>query len=136
MYENVKICHDRLLPRDEALMRPQETVSVGTGASLAASASMNRINRTAGACVTAGSNRLASPTSQRRCGRTTWRERRASPKLSPPVRASGARSGGFTAITEGLKEGEEVVVEAAFLIDAESNLNAALAALAAPEAEQ
>jgi membrane fusion protein, copper/silver efflux system len=38
----------------------------------------------------------------------------------------GARGEGYTAITEGLKEGEEVVVEAAFLIDAESNLRAAL----------
>jgi Cu(I)/Ag(I) efflux system membrane fusion protein len=50
----------------------------------------------------------------------------------------GARSEGYTAIKDGLKEGEAVVVEAAFLIDAESNLRAALqsfapAAPAAPE---
>ena len=31
MYENVKICHDRLLPRDQTLMLPQQTISIGTG---------------------------------------------------------------------------------------------------------
>ena len=31
MYENVKICHDRLLPHKQALMLPQETVSLGEG---------------------------------------------------------------------------------------------------------
>lgn len=31
MYENVKLCHDRLLPRDEALMQPQETIRIGEG---------------------------------------------------------------------------------------------------------
>ena len=43
---------------------------------------------------------------------------------------TGIRSGGYTAIEEGVKEGEEVVVEAAFLIDAESNLRAALQSFA------
>lgn len=40
----------------------------------------------------------------------------------------GPAAGGYTAIEKGLTEGEEVVVDAAFLIDAESNLNAALGA--------
>lgn len=31
MYENVKICHDRLLPLDQTLMLPQQTISMGTG---------------------------------------------------------------------------------------------------------
>lgn len=30
MYENIKICHDRLLPREQALMLPQQTISMGT----------------------------------------------------------------------------------------------------------
>ena len=50
----------------------------------------------------------------------------------------GARSGGYTGIEKGVTAGEEVVVDAAFLIDAESNLKAALGAFsnappAAPE---
>ncbi|MBY0510100.1 MAG: efflux RND transporter periplasmic adaptor subunit [Rhodospirillaceae bacterium] len=52
-----------------------------------------------------------------------------------PVTLAG-RSGGYTAIKEGLKEGEEIVVEATFLIDAESNLRAALQAFSpSPAAE-
>lgn len=35
MYENVKICHDRLLPRDEILALPHESISFGTGAARA-----------------------------------------------------------------------------------------------------
>jgi hypothetical protein len=31
MNEKIKVCHDRLLPRDLVLMRPQQTVSFGTG---------------------------------------------------------------------------------------------------------
>jgi hypothetical protein len=31
MYENVRICHDRLLPREQALMQSQQTVSFGSG---------------------------------------------------------------------------------------------------------
>jgi membrane fusion protein, copper/silver efflux system len=38
----------------------------------------------------------------------------------------GRRGGGFTEITDGVAEGEAVVTSANFLIDAESNLNAAL----------
>jgi Cu(I)/Ag(I) efflux system membrane fusion protein len=56
-------------------------------------------------------------------------------RFEPRDVKAGARGDGFTAIREGLKEGEEVVTEAAFLIDAESNLRAALQSIAptAPE---
>jgi Cu(I)/Ag(I) efflux system membrane fusion protein len=38
----------------------------------------------------------------------------------------GRRGAGFVEVVEGLKTGEEVVTSATFLIDAESNLRAAL----------
>lgn len=47
------------------------------------------------------------------------------------VRLAG-RGDEFTAIADGLKEGERVVVAANFLIDAESNLRAALGGMTAP----
>ncbi len=45
----------------------------------------------------------------------------------------GRRGAGYVEILEGLKEGEQIVTRANFLIDAESNLQAALTGLAAPE---
>jgi Cu(I)/Ag(I) efflux system membrane fusion protein len=48
----------------------------------------------------------------------------------------GRRAGGMIEIVSGVAAGESVVSTATFLIDAESNLNAALAALAAPEIDQ
>jgi Cu(I)/Ag(I) efflux system membrane fusion protein len=45
----------------------------------------------------------------------------------------GRRGGGMVEILSGVAAGDRVVSTATFLIDAESNLNAALAALAAPE---
>lgn len=51
---------------------------------------------------------------------------KGSGRFEPRQVTPGARSEGYTAIREGLKEGEGVVVEAAFLIDAESNLQSAL----------
>jgi Cu(I)/Ag(I) efflux system membrane fusion protein len=45
----------------------------------------------------------------------------------------GLRGGGYTEVTEGLEVGEEVVTSATFLIDAESNLKAALQAFSQPE---
>lgn len=45
----------------------------------------------------------------------------------------GLRGGGFTEIREGVDEGNRVVVAANFLIDAESNLRAALRGLTPPE---
>jgi Cu(I)/Ag(I) efflux system membrane fusion protein len=52
-----------------------------------------------------------------------------------PVRL-GVRGAGYTEIREGLNEGEPVVTSANFLIDAESNLKAALKALGDPGAPQ
>jgi len=46
----------------------------------------------------------------------------------------GWRGDGFTEIREGIAEGDRVVVAANFLIDAESNLKAALRGLTPPEA--
>lgn len=47
----------------------------------------------------------------------------------------GRRGDGMVAITEGVSEGDRVVVSANFLIDAESNLKAALSELTPPEAK-
>jgi Cu(I)/Ag(I) efflux system membrane fusion protein len=47
----------------------------------------------------------------------------------------GARGDDMTEIVEGVAEGERVVVSANFLIDAESNLKAALSALTPPETQ-
>lgn len=52
-----------------------------------------------------------------------------------PVR-TGAKADGFTEIREGVKAGEHVVVSANFLIDAESNLKAALGAFTTGEHQQ
>ena len=46
----------------------------------------------------------------------------------------GARGDDYVAVLDGVKEGENVVVAANFLIDAESNLKAALGSLTAPPA--
>jgi Cu(I)/Ag(I) efflux system membrane fusion protein len=46
----------------------------------------------------------------------------------------GVRGSGFTEVRDGIAEGDRVVVSANFLIDAESNLKAALQGMATPEA--
>jgi len=46
----------------------------------------------------------------------------------------GARGDGYVEVLEGVAAGEEVVTAATFLIDAESNLKAALQAFTQPEA--
>ena len=48
----------------------------------------------------------------------------------------GMRGDGFTEIRDGVAEGDRVVVAANFLIDAESNLNAALQSLVTPEVKR
>ena len=53
-------------------------------------------------------------------------------RFEPREVATGGRDSDYTAITSGVQEGEEVVVDAAFLIDAESNLRAALQAFTPP----
>jgi membrane fusion protein, copper/silver efflux system len=57
-------------------------------------------------------------------------------RFRPEPVTLGRRGGGMIEIASGVAAGDRVVSTATFLIDAESNLNAALAALAAPEAGQ
>jgi Cu(I)/Ag(I) efflux system membrane fusion protein len=57
-------------------------------------------------------------------------------RFRPTAVTVGRRGGGMVEIVSGVVAGDRVVSTATFLIDAESNLNAALAALAAPEVEQ
>jgi Cu(I)/Ag(I) efflux system membrane fusion protein len=57
-------------------------------------------------------------------------------RFRPEPVTVGRRGGGMIEIVSGVAAGDRVVSAATFLIDAESNLNAALAALAAPEADQ
>jgi Cu(I)/Ag(I) efflux system membrane fusion protein len=47
-------------------------------------------------------------------------------RLEPRPVQTGRRGGGYVEIRQGIAEGDRVVVSANFLIDAESNLNAAL----------
>jgi Cu(I)/Ag(I) efflux system membrane fusion protein len=54
-------------------------------------------------------------------------------RFEPRAVKLGARADGNVAVLEGLREGEKVVTGANFLIDAESNLRAALQAFTAPE---
>jgi membrane fusion protein, copper/silver efflux system len=49
-------------------------------------------------------------------------------RFEPRAVKTGRRGDGFVEITEGVSKGEEIVVSATFLIDAESNLKAALRA--------
>ena len=57
-------------------------------------------------------------------------------RFRPKPVTIGRRGGGMAEIVAGVAEGDRVVGAATFLIDAESNLNAALEALATAEAEQ
>ncbi len=57
-------------------------------------------------------------------------------RFRPEPVVVGRKGGGMVEIVSGVATGDRVVSAATFLIDAESNLNAALAALAAPEADQ
>jgi Cu(I)/Ag(I) efflux system membrane fusion protein len=54
-------------------------------------------------------------------------------RFEPRVVALGGRADGYVEIRDGLRAGEVVVVGANFLIDAESNMKAALRAFTAPE---
>jgi Cu(I)/Ag(I) efflux system membrane fusion protein len=55
-------------------------------------------------------------------------------RFEPRAVKLGRRGDGYVEILDGIKEGEEIVVAAAFLIDAESNLRAALQGFTQPEA--
>jgi len=54
-------------------------------------------------------------------------------RFEPRAVKLAARAGGFAAVLDGVREGEKVVTGANFLIDAESNLRAALQTFTAPE---
>jgi RND family efflux transporter MFP subunit len=54
-------------------------------------------------------------------------------RFEPREVKTGARSDNYVEVTEGVKEGEQVVVAANFLIDAESNLKAAIGGLASAQ---
>lgn len=56
-------------------------------------------------------------------------------RFAPREVKLGRRGDGMVAITDGVTEGDRVVVSANFLIDAESNLKAALSGFAQPEAK-
>jgi Cu(I)/Ag(I) efflux system membrane fusion protein len=57
-------------------------------------------------------------------------------RFEPRAVKLGRRGDGYVEIVEGVSEGEQVVTAATFLIDAESNLRAALQAFTQPEAPQ
>src|SRR6267142_421921 len=59
---------------------------------------------------------------------------RSEGRFEPRAVKLGARADGYVAVLDGVVEGEKVVVGANFLIDAESNLRAALQNFAAPQA--
>ena len=54
-------------------------------------------------------------------------------RFEPRAVVTGGRADGYVEISEGLREGDNVVVGANFLIDAESNMKAALRAFTAPK---
>jgi Cu(I)/Ag(I) efflux system membrane fusion protein len=54
-------------------------------------------------------------------------------RYEPRAVKLGARAAGYAVVLDGVREGEKVVTGANFLIDAESNLRAALQAFTAPE---
>jgi membrane fusion protein, copper/silver efflux system len=56
-------------------------------------------------------------------------------RFEPRAVKLGNRGRGYVAVLEGLRDGEKVVTGANFLIDAESNLRAALQAFTAPESK-
>lgn len=57
-------------------------------------------------------------------------------RFEPRAVTLGARGDGYVAVLAGLREGEKVVTSANFLIDADSNLRAALQAFTAPRGEK
>jgi Cu(I)/Ag(I) efflux system membrane fusion protein len=54
--------------------------------------------------------------------------------FAPKLVKTGASSRGETAVTDGLSEGDEVVVSGLFLIDSEANLSGALERMRRPDA--
>jgi Cu(I)/Ag(I) efflux system membrane fusion protein len=54
-------------------------------------------------------------------------------RFEPRAIKLGRHGDGYVEVLDGLKEGEEIVISATFLIDAESNLKAALKGFGQPE---
>src|SRR5438132_3450671 len=57
-------------------------------------------------------------------------------RFEPRVIKTGRHGDGYVEVLEGVKEGEEVVTSATFLIDAESNLRAALKGFTEQESQK
>ena len=57
-------------------------------------------------------------------------------RFEPRAVKLGRRGEGYAEVTDGLKPGEEIVISATFLIDAESNLRAALQGFGQPEIQK
>ena len=57
-------------------------------------------------------------------------------RFEPRTVKLGARADGYVEVIEGVRDGEPVVVSANFLIDAESNLKAALGGFGGGEGHQ
>ncbi|MBL7309705.1 efflux transporter periplasmic adaptor subunit, partial [Escherichia coli] len=60
---------------------------------------------------------------------------RGAGRFEPREVKVGVSGGGYTEIRDGVATGDRVVTAANFLIDAESNLKAALQSMAAPKAD-
>ena len=56
-------------------------------------------------------------------------------RFEPRAVKVGAKADGYVIVLDGVAEGEKIVVGANFLIDAESNLRAALQNFAAPQSQ-
>jgi Cu(I)/Ag(I) efflux system membrane fusion protein len=104
------------LPNPDGVLRPDmyADVEIATGA---------------GKPVVAVSNSAVIDTGTRRVVILA----RGEGRFEPREVKTGAQGGGFTEIREGVASGDQVVVSANFLIDAESNLKAALKSMAAAE---
>jgi Cu(I)/Ag(I) efflux system membrane fusion protein len=63
-----------------------------------------------------------------------WLIARGEGRFEPRAVKVGRRGDGYVEVLEGVSQGEEVVTAATFLIDAESNLRAALQAFTQSEA--
>ncbi|HYD63283.1 MAG TPA: efflux RND transporter periplasmic adaptor subunit [Noviherbaspirillum sp.] len=107
------------LPNPGGLLKPGMFADV----ELAVDSTGNRVTVPVSAVIDSGTRRIVLV--QAREGRFEPRE----VKL-------GARSSDYVEVLEGVQEGEDVVVAANFLIDAESNLKAALGSFNAPQAKE
>jgi Cu(I)/Ag(I) efflux system membrane fusion protein len=108
-----------VIPNPEGVLRPDMYADVG-------------IERGAGKPVVAVPNSAVIDTGTRQVVILA----RGEGRFEPREVKIGAQGGGFTEIREGVTSGDQVVTAANFLIDAESNLKAALQAFTPPEASK